>query len=303
MEVHPSQITALKARVMMAATSQELSILWQEMGQLKSSYMANADATTAAHQVPWNCPTASRSPTWGSDATSSTAVSTPRRVAPAFAEAVEEDGYATPVRWAGDGVCSDSSQSPPPSQLQSPTTFVIRNTFIEFLDPEENETQGQTGPMARLVKTCPPTPKGSCDPIDSINTLTAAAERLAHVSPVTLQAQPAKQEVDFLGSYAPDGNNTDLLRVIRLADSLEELPSQGSALHSAGRCKPCAFVHTKGCNTGKACQFCHLCDQGSSKRRKKALREYLRTTCAGSRDDRHAKVIPGTVAPMRIVPR
>lgn len=338
MEAYPSPISALRARVMMAATPQELSALWQELEQLKFSYKAFPDSATAGCQTPWNYTTvppsctpwgyssrpgshyieASRVPSWGSDATSSTAVSTPRRAAPVFTEAFEADGYATPVRWAGDGVCSDVSRSPPSTVQESPTTFVIRKTFIEFLDPKDDATQGQTGPMARVSKSCPGTPKGSCDTEDSIHTVTAAAEQLALVSPVTLQASPAVQEVANMGSYIPDGNNMGHaeLRILRLADSLEELPSQGSALHSAGRCKPCAFVHTKGCNTGKACPFCHLCDQGSSKRRKKALRDYLRTNCPVSGADGHSQaevdvlkskresqVMHATATAVRIVPR
>jgi len=296
---------------MMAATPQELSALWQELEQLRSSYTASTTVPPSCTSWGWSsevqpgprCIEVSRSPTWGSDATSSTAVSTPRAAVPVFTEvteAVEADGYATPVRRAGDDVCSDVSRSPP-SAFQSPTTFVIRKTFIEFLDPEDDGTQGQTGPLARLVQSCPPTPKGSCDTCDSINTLTAAAERLAQVSPVTMQGELAKRGVDTMGSYIPDGNNTGPaeLRILRLADSLEKLPSQGSALHSTGGCKPCAFVHTKGCNTGKACRFCHLCDQGSSKRRKKALREHLKT----SGTDGHSKVMPGNAAHVRVVPR
>lgn len=38
-----------------------------------------------------------------------------------------------------------------------------------------------------------------------------------------------------------------------------ELPSVGSAEHAAGRCKPCAFFHTKGCDNDLACHFCHIC--------------------------------------------
>jgi hypothetical protein len=48
-----------------------------------------------------------------------------------------------------------------------------------------------------------------------------------------------------------------------------DLPSAGSALHQAGRCKPCAFVHSKGCDSGAACDFCHLCEPGEKKRRQK----------------------------------
>merc|ERR1712008_10615 len=47
------------------------------------------------------------------------------------------------------------------------------------------------------------------------------------------------------------------------------LPSMGSAGHHLGRCKPCAFVGTKGCSSGTDCRFCHLCEVGEKKRRQK----------------------------------
>lgn len=48
-----------------------------------------------------------------------------------------------------------------------------------------------------------------------------------------------------------------------------ELPSWGSMGHGVGRCKPCAFMHTVGCENGTACQFCHLCEPGEKRRRRK----------------------------------
>lgn len=48
-----------------------------------------------------------------------------------------------------------------------------------------------------------------------------------------------------------------------------ELPSVGSAGHHARLCRPCAFSATKGCTSGEACKFCHLCEPGEKKRRKK----------------------------------
>merc|ERR1712187_825267 len=51
-----------------------------------------------------------------------------------------------------------------------------------------------------------------------------------------------------------------------------EYPSIGSKLHQAGACKPCAFVLSEkeeGCKNGIECQFCHLCEPGEKKRRKK----------------------------------
>mmetsp|Transcript_3761 Transcript_3761/g.6196 ORF Transcript_3761/g.6196 Transcript_3761/m.6196 type:complete len:517 (+) Transcript_3761:70-1620(+) len=55
------------------------------------------------------------------------------------------------------------------------------------------------------------------------------------------------------------------------------LPSLGSAGHEAGRCKPCAFQHTKGCGNGLDCPFCHLCEPGEKKKRRKEKLETRRT--------------------------
>lgn len=50
----------------------------------------------------------------------------------------------------------------------------------------------------------------------------------------------------------------------------EACPTVGSAGHFLGLCKPCAFFHTKGCQGGTSCVFCHLCQSGEKKRRQKA---------------------------------
>ena len=55
-----------------------------------------------------------------------------------------------------------------------------------------------------------------------------------------------------------------------------ELPSVGSKGHYAGDCRPCAFLHAKGCHNGAMCLFCHLCDRGEKKRRQKAKKASFR---------------------------
>jgi len=45
-------------------------------------------------------------------------------------------------------------------------------------------------------------------------------------------------------------------------------PTVGSRGHSLKMCKPCAFSG-KGCQSGMNCTFCHLCEVGEKKRRKK----------------------------------
>jgi hypothetical protein len=54
-------------------------------------------------------------------------------------------------------------------------------------------------------------------------------------------------------------------------------PTRGSMNHGVGRCKPCAFVHTKGCGNGFECPFCHLCAPGEKKKRRKEKLEARRT--------------------------
>jgi len=75
---------------------------------------------------------------------------------------------------------------------------------------------------------------------------------------------------------APEGPSHELARAAEpgsppgeAAPGSAELPSVGSGQHDAGRCKPCAFVHSKGCADGVLCQFCHLCEPGEKKRRQR----------------------------------
>jgi len=51
----------------------------------------------------------------------------------------------------------------------------------------------------------------------------------------------------------------------------------GSVGHGQGLCKPCAFFRKRGCILGARCSFCHLCEGGERKRRKKQLQEYWHT--------------------------
>jgi len=66
------------------------------------------------------------------------------------------------------------------------------------------------------------------------------------------------------------------------------LPSSGSAGHRVGRCKPCAFVGTKGCNSGADCRFCHLCEAGEKKKRQKEKRAHF-TAIRHARQAQHAQ--------------
>jgi len=71
-------------------------------------------------------------------------------------------------------------------------------------------------------------------------------------------------------------------------DGEQQLPSRGSSLHQWGTCKPCAFVFQEGCKNALDCEFCHLCEPGERKRRKKerlAMRREVREEMRRVRTD------------------
>lgn len=126
-----------------------------------------------------------------------------------------------------------------------------------------------------------------------INPLAAMAEPLAAVpapSPalVLRLADALPGSVGTLGS-AEDADavaGSPGNQVLRIAEALPEpeaasadVPTRGSAGHRFGACKPCAFVHTKGCGNGFDCPFCHLCMPDEIRRRKKAKRASKHTIC------------------------
>lgn len=47
-------------------------------------------------------------------------------------------------------------------------------------------------------------------------------------------------------------------------------PSRGSQFHGTGKCRPCAwFYKPQGCQSAQSCSYCHLCEEGELKARKK----------------------------------
>lgn len=60
-------------------------------------------------------------------------------------------------------------------------------------------------------------------------------------------------------------------------------PSIGSEGHYVGKCRPCVFVHKKGCSNGYDCLFCHICQPGEKQRRKRDRWEKMRDKWSSSR--------------------
>lgn len=69
---------------------------------------------------------------------------------------------------------------------------------------------------------------------------------------------------------APDAKVVSIFDTIPDAEvGSPERPTKGSWGHNIGKCKPCAFLHTKGCQNGFNCEFCHICGRGEKKRRQR----------------------------------
>ena len=85
-----------------------------------------------------------------------------------------------------------------------------------------------------------------------------AAYDLSPKVPAALSSMPRMPEKNVPDPVQARGLRTDV-------------PSQGSALHSMGQCKPCAwFWKSRGCSNAAFCDYCHLCPPGALKERKKA---------------------------------
>lgn len=105
-------------------------------------------------------------------------------------------------------------------------------------------------------------------------------------SPRCAPSSPSSEErwadiaIDNVGTYevAEDAG--------LFVEGFEELDSVGSKHHATGRCKPCAFYHTKGCQSGAGCQFCHRCPAHEKQRRKRLRRQLCNSIIHGGFDGR-----------------
>jgi hypothetical protein len=172
--------------------------------------------------------------------------------------------------------------------LNYPTPLLIRNTFIavagerpfaldEFFEErrvrscpvsgvEQDDTNGDADNQRRGCATKP----------------TAAAACVAALASSRLQQQlPPKCSSPLRDpEVRSECSTTDTPTFGTIAAAVQREPvhgkpgcqeftSRGSFLHYRGDCKPCAFLHTKGCENGFECPFCHICDPGEKKKRMK----------------------------------
>ncbi|CAE7226560.1 unnamed protein product [Symbiodinium natans] len=184
--------------------------------------------------------------------------------------------------------CRDNMRISIPEDAQDaypPESVQIRNTFIHVATPNH-----EVEDASKHVFSCPASTIGwiqklfeeddaaELQPISTkqssrpvICLEDALFDAVAH-TPYAYDASHGpfshgREELTELGArglpaHLPSGGNP--------MHSSTGLPSIGSASHYTGECRPCAFLHAKGCVNGTSCSFCHLCDKGEKKRRQKA---------------------------------
>jgi len=185
-------------------------------------------------------------------------------------------------------------------EFEYPVPYAIRNTFVDTgigrpLSLEEFYEE-------RRVHSCPVEPSDGHEQLQramttggsmmaSVAAAAAAASAAAAAATMCWMTSPARRGDATPSSPAPvdptaihwgatatpmSASPAAQAPVLRLADWMPEpelgspeMPTVGSAGHSAGTCKPCAFFHSKGCGNGVNCSFCHLCPADEKKRRQK----------------------------------
>lgn len=133
-----------------------------------------------------------------------------------------------------------------------PDQFLLRP--LDISSPVR-DGHNQAHAMERVCTSVPPPPPSGTPP---------CLQQFPTPPPPTtgVKSEPEMQVLSLVAALPPEPE-------LGSAD----LPTVGSRGHRLGNCKPCAFLHTKGCTNGKACAFCHLCARGEKKRRQRECQQ------------------------------
>lgn len=90
-----------------------------------------------------------------------------------------------------------------------------------------------------------------------------------------LDRVPFTPEID---PWINDSSEDELPPSRAIQESRMPTWSAGAVGHMDGKCKPCAWNWKPGgCSKGESCEFCHLCEEGSLKVRRKQQQAALKT--------------------------
>jgi len=112
--------------------------------------------------------------------------------------------------------------------------------------------------------------KGSLSEEESLTTCVGSEQEMSDGSNTSPESAWATPTADF-----PQG-----------LTCVQDYPSEGSALHGTGNCRPCAwFWKGSGCQNGKECKHCHLCDAGEIQRRRKMKQAMMRMSPKSQKEE------------------
>jgi len=176
-----------------------------------------------------------------------------------------------------------------------PVPTVVRNTFIEL--QVGRPTSLDEFFEERRIRSCPVPPREEERDVCSISTPEPVVPQYEQPrNSIATGAQALFSTVAIVTGFSPrlehaasatpsDKCNAwaERPRLLMLSEALPGptqpfplLPTVGSAGHSSGTCKPCAFLYTKGCGNGAQCSFCHLCPPDEKRRRQKDKQAAMR---------------------------
>jgi hypothetical protein len=162
----------------------------------------------------------------------------------------------------------------------------VKNTFIEAASEGDDDDEPQ--PLAIRTKTAPGAllsqgfqfeqKHGDILAASGVQSLASTKEDAEAASSVSSDTSSShgSQRVDW-----PDTDEEDMGPSREQSEvSLEEKVAmhRGSEAHAIGQCVPCAYFWYKkdGCRLGENCKFCHLCNKGEVKKRKRELIQQLK---------------------------
>eukprot|EP00929_Paragymnodinium_shiwhaense_P084471 TRINITY_DN45169_c0_g1_i1.p1 TRINITY_DN45169_c0_g1~~TRINITY_DN45169_c0_g1_i1.p1 ORF type:complete len:570 (+),score=95.84 TRINITY_DN45169_c0_g1_i1:74-1783(+) len=105
--------------------------------------------------------------------------------------------------------------------------------------------------------------------------------RLQHFAPDLIREQSDKAPSGEMESLPPPTFSADASSA-GADEDVSGLPSKGSALHTEGKCKRCAFSVKDRCRNGVDCLYCHMPHERKRKQRHQRLADQLHLPAAGA---------------------
>jgi hypothetical protein len=184
---------------------------------------------------------------------------------------------------SSDDTFTSAWESGSKERAESPVKIVIKNTFIQISNPP-SEPPTRSAPGAMLLKRFRlKQDQGEALTSDALQSGTKEAIESPPLANTV--ATTARQTAEAI----PNMDRPE-------EKSREEVPVNGLEAHILGQCAPCAYFWYKadGCRQGAPCKFCHLCDKGEIKRRKRERILHLKES---------GQFVPGFRSTLRKEPR